>query len=266
MQPKRDDAEVISQFIATRDPSCREAVVLRYVPLVHFVLGRLGMSPSSGPDYEDAAGQGLLGLLEAVDHYDPSHGAQFSTYATLRVRGKVIDYLRSQDWLSRGARQRARSVQNAINELWANLQRVPTDDELADHLHLEMPKLQQALADSSRVLVSLDAVMDSSSEEDSSLHEMLADEQQAEPEETLEETQLKECLAAALRALPQREQQVLSLYYYEELTFKEIGRVLGVTESRVCQMHARTVMALRAALAHNPTGAGQERPFEVERR
>jgi RNA polymerase sigma factor for flagellar operon FliA len=142
-----------------------------------------------------------------------------------------------------------------MNELWSNLQRNPTEEELANHLHLDLPKLQQALVDSSRLIVSLDAVIDNNGEEDASLHEMLADERQVEPEETLEEEQLRNTLVEALRQLPQREQQMLSLYYFEELTFKEIGQILGVTESRVCQMHARTIMMLRSALTQHAGSA-----------
>jgi len=248
MDAKRDDTELIAQYCATRDPGLREEVILRYVPLVHYVLGRLGISQAMGADYEDAASQGLLGLIQAVDKFNPSYGTQFSTYATLRIRGKVIDHLRSQDWLSRGARKRARLVQDGISHFWEIHGRTPSDEELAAHLQLELPKLQRALLDSSRGFVSLDMVVSAQGDEQASLHELLPDENTPEPQDSYEEQELRENLAQAIRSLPEREQLVLSLYYYEELTFKEIGSVLEISESRVCQLHGRAVLNLRAYL------------------
>jgi RNA polymerase sigma factor for flagellar operon FliA len=210
MDSKRDDTELIGKYIASHEPELRDEIIVRYVPLVHFVLGRLGLSQNMGADYEDAASQGLLGLIEAVDRYDTGYGTQFSTYATLRIRGKVIDHLRSLDWLSRGARQRARLVQNGISALWVTLQRAPTDEELAHHLNIELPKLRQSLQDSSRVIVSLDTVVPG--EDESCLHELLPDDSQVEPSDALEEVELKSRLAQALRSLSEREQLVLSLY------------------------------------------------------
>jgi RNA polymerase sigma factor for flagellar operon FliA len=221
------------------------------VPLVHYVLGRLGIYQSLGPDYEDAASQGLLGLIEAVDRYDPTYGTQFSTYATLRIRGKAIDHLRSRDWLSRGARKRVRQVQDGISSLCVQLRRMPSEEELAESLNLELPKVQQALVDSSRMLVSLDADIPSTNDEDTSLHDVLTDPAQVEPSKALEEEELKSYLATALRDLPKREQLILSLYYYDELTFKEIGEVLDISESRVCQLHSRIMVSLKAMLAEH---------------
>lgn len=242
-----DDAEQLARFVASRDPALREAVILRYVPLVHFVLNRLGLSPALGADYEDLAGYGLLGLIEAVDRYDPGHGTQFSTYATLRIRGRVLDQLRARDWLSRAARRRARETQAAMTRLWGELGRAPTDEELAAHLQLELDQLRRALADASHVILSLDAVGDQD-DDDASLHEILADPNQADPDELTAEQDLRAQMLKAVRGLPEREQLVLSLYYYEELTLKEIGVVLDLSESRVCQLHARAVLSLRAQL------------------
>ena len=247
----RDDAELWARFLAARDPELREAIVLRYVPLVHFVLNRLGLSPTLGPNYEDLVSQGLLGLIEAVDRYDVKHGAQFSTYAALRVRGRVLDQLRALDFLSRSARRRVRDVQQGITSLWARLQRTPSDEELAAHLGLDLAQLWNALAESHQVMLSLDSIS-SDDESESSLHELLIDDDHddnADPAEAQAESELKSRLADALRKLPEREQRLLSLYYYDELTLKEIGAVLDLSESRICQLHARAVMTLRAMLA-----------------
>lgn len=246
-----DDSTLLATYLATHDPQLREAIIMRYVNLIHFVLGRLGISQATSVDYEDFVNQGVLGLIEAVDRYDPAHGTQFSTYATVRVRGHILDYLRSSDWMPRTARRRTRAVQEATQTLWGELGRAPTEDELAGHLQLDLPALQQTLADAGRVIFSMDSLSSSDNEDDLSLHDVLADENQPDPSEQLEEGDLKTQMMSALRQLTERERQILSLYYYEELTLKEIGEVLGVTESRVSQLHARTVMNLRALLAQD---------------
>jgi RNA polymerase sigma factor for flagellar operon FliA len=248
MDARKDDAELMDHFLKTRDPHTREEIILRYIPLVHFVLGRLGISQAIGADYEDAASQGILGLIEAVDHYDASHGTQFSTYAILRIRGKVIDQLRSHDWLSRGARQRARQLQGAIDSFWEKHHRPPSDEELAEVLQWDEEGLRRAFIDSSHILLSLDTVVTGEGEETISLHEILADEEQENPDTAIENEELKETLIQIIQSLPEREQLVLSLYYYERLTFKEIGMVLDVSESRVCQLHTKAILSLRAKL------------------
>ncbi len=146
MRSEQEDAELIAKYLETRDPQLREKIVVRYVPLVHFVLGRLGFSQVSTIDYEDVVSQGLLGLIEALERYDPRFGTVYSTYATLRVRGKILDYLRNQDWLPRSVRQRARAVQEAITHLWGELNREPTDEEVAKYLNIELDQLQEALS------------------------------------------------------------------------------------------------------------------------
>jgi RNA polymerase sigma factor FliA len=242
------EIDLLSRYLATHSPDLREELVLRYVSLVHFVLGRLGISQEAGGDYEDLVNQGLLGLIESVDRYDPSFNTQFSTYATFRIRGKILDYLRSMDWLSRTARHRTRDLRQAMTVLTERFQRPPTDAELAEHLGMDIGKVQQALVDSSRVLVSLDAVIDIDEENESSLYDTLADDNQTDPSDLVDQMDMQQRLVLALKKLPEREQQVLSLYYYEELTLKEIGEVLGVSESRACQLHARAVLILQSIL------------------
>lgn len=245
-----ENRHLLEEYLRTRDPALRETLILRHVSLVHYTLGRMGIFADIGADYEDLVSQGLLGLIDAVDRYSPQHGAQFSTYAVLRIRGKILDYLRSQDWLSRVGRQRARLVQKAISDLWGKLQRMPSEKELADYLNLSVSQVQQALVDSSRLILSLDSPLENESESEvQSLHEILSDENQLSPTEKVDEEELRACLIEALQHLPPREQQILALYYYEGLTLKEIGAVLGISESRVCQIHARAIFSLRAALS-----------------
>ncbi len=248
MDAKKNHSLLIEQYLATRDARLREEIILQHIPLVHYILGRLGLSQAMGRDYEDAASQGLLGLIEALDRFDPQHGAQFTTYATLRIRGKVIDHLRELDWLPRGARRRVRVVQEGIANLWEKLQRFPSDEELADYLNIDLATVHQAMIDESRAILSMDATVFANDDDEVSLHELLADERLEEPCKMLEEHEMRQMLTETIRALPQREKLILSLYYLQELTFKEIGLVLRISESRVCQLHGRILMKLRASL------------------
>jgi RNA polymerase sigma factor for flagellar operon FliA len=242
--------EVLEEFLAIRSPELREKLVLQSVPLVHYLLARMGVTQDLSNDYEDLAHQGLMGLIEAVDHFDPKFNARFSTYASLRIRGKILDYLRASDWMPRAARKRTRLIQKTITTLWTENQREPTDTEIATRAGTDVGEIQQGLADLNRTLVSLDMMMADDSEEGGTLHERLGDEKQANPADVLEQEGLIEEMGSAIRDLSEREQLVLSLYYNEELTFKEIGKVLDITESRVCQLHARAISSLKAMMSH----------------
>ncbi len=253
-----DEATLIHRYFVHHDPAMREEIILKHLPLVHFVLGRLGLSYSLGADYEDAKSQGLIGLIEAVDNYNPDLGTQFSTYATLRIRGRVLDYLRSLDWLSRSARKKARAVEKAINDLWGILQRSPTDEELAEYLGYDLDTLQQALIGANHIILSLDSLSSFGSEGETTFYEILADKDQPNPADVLVEEELKIHLIEAIKSLSKRQQILLALYYYEELTFKEIGEIMGISESRVCQLHARAIMDLRALLSKSISPSHEE--------
>jgi RNA polymerase sigma factor for flagellar operon FliA len=261
-----EDAALLARYLDGRPPEAREQLILRYVPLIHFVLNRLGLLPGElGADYEDLVSQGMLGLIEAVDRYDPAYRAQFSTYATMRIRGQIIDRLRASDWLSRAARRQARQVQNAIGELWGVLRREPSDDELAAHLGLDVAAVRQSLLNASRVMLSLDH-LGRELDDEAPLYELLADREHAEnddPAEMATRAELRALLAEAIQALPEREQLVLSMYYVEELTLKEIGAVLNISESRVCQLHGRAVLDLRAWLAERGETGQPEAQIEL---
>jgi len=245
-----ETAELLNEFLAGRSPELREKLVLQSVPLVHYLLARMGITQERGSEYEDLAHQGLMGLIEAVDHFDPKFNTRFSTYASLRIRGKILDYLRTSDWMPRMARKRTRLIQKSISALWAENSREPTEEEIAASLGLNVEDVQQGLADSNRILVSLDTMADSDQEGDVSLYERLGDEKQTNPSEQLEQKGLLEEMAGAIHNLPEREQLVLSLYYNDNLTFKEIGKALDITESRVCQLHARIILSLKAMMTN----------------
>lgn len=244
--------ELLDEFIATRSPELREKLVLQSVPLVHYLLARMGITQEMISDYEDLAHQGLMGLIESVDHFDRGFNTSFSTYASLRIRGKVLDYLRTSDWMPRAARKRVRLIQKTINTLWSEKLREPTEEEIAAQLGMRMEEIQQGLADSNRVLVSLDMMIEPDHNTEGSLHEVLQDEDQRDPSEILEQAGLLEQMAGAIKNLSEREQLILSLYYNDELTFKEIGKVLEITESRVCQLHARALINLKAMMQDEP--------------
>jgi RNA polymerase sigma factor FliA len=250
MDSKVDTNSLWESFLANRSPEVREQLILSNVSLVHYILGRLGISQDATGSYQEMVNQGLLGLIEAVDHYNPTLGTKFSTYATLRIRGKIIDFMRCQDWLSRGARRRVRNVQGAINTLWEKNHQEPSTEEISSLLKIDPSEVEQGLLDSSHVLMSLDMTVDYESEESFSLHDVLPDEKQENPSDTIQETELKAELVSVIQNLPQREQLILSLYYYEELTLKQIGHVMGITESRACQLHARAILNLKAMLNH----------------
>ena len=243
-----ETAQLLNEYMTDRSPEIREKLVLQSVPLVHYLLARMGITQERGSEYEDLAHQGLMGLIEAVDHFDPKFNTRFSTYASLRIRGKILDYLRTADWMPRMARKRARLIQKTISTLWAENSREPTEEEIAASLGVHVEDVQQGLADSNRVLVSLDTMMDFEHDGDGSLYERLGDEKQTDPSEQFEKESLMEEMAGAIQNLPEREQLVLSLYYNDGLTFKEIGKVLDITESRVCQLHARIILSLKAMM------------------
>ncbi len=245
-----EEKVLIDQYIASRSPELRERLIMQSVPLVHFILGRLGISQDFGTEYEDLVHQGLLGLIDAVDRYNPNHGAQFSTYASVRIRGKVLDYLRTSDWMSRSARQKSRQIQKTISDLWAVLQREPTDDEIADHLGIEKSQVQKNLVEQNTVFVSIDSSIEVDQDGEGDLHEILMDDQQPNPASVIEDNSMKQELIKGIQKLAKREQTILSLYYHDELTFKEIGQVLDLTESRVCQLHARAILNLKVMVNH----------------
>ena len=246
-----DTTVSFEDFFISRSPELREKLVLQSVPLVHYLLGRMGITQEKGSDYEDLAHQGLMGLIEAVDHFDPKFNTKFSTYASLRIRGKIMDYLRTTDWMPRSARKRSRMIQKSITTLWSENFREPTEGEIAEHLGTNLEDVHQGLADTNRVLVSLDMMLEGDQgESDVPLHEKYGDEHQENPLDILEEKDMANEMMNAIRELDEREQLVLSLYYNDELTFKEIGKVLDITESRVCQLHARALVSLKAIMKH----------------
>ncbi len=239
------------EFRRTGDKGLRDRLILMYSPLVKYVAGRIGSGLPAHVDEGDLVSCGLLGLIGAIERYDPDRDIKFETYAISRIRGAIIDELRALDWVPRSVRSRAREIERAIAALEASLGRAPTDEEIAGKVGISLEELESALADIARSsIAALDELWSGSGEGDAvSLLDTLEDPESVRPADALDETELREILGDAIARLPEREKLVVTLYYYEELTLREIGEVLGVTESRVSQLHTKAILRLKARLA-----------------
>ncbi len=240
------------EYRQTGDRGLRDRLILTYAPLVKFVAGRLGATLPSHVDEQDLVSYGLLGLIGAIERFDPDREIKFETYAIARIKGAIIDELRSLDWVPRSVRTRARQIERAIAELERSLMRAPTDAEIANKIGISGEELEESLTEISRTsIAALDELWSPSGGggDQVSLIDTIEDEHGPNPEVTLEQTELKEALGEAISRLPEREKLVVTLYYYEELTLREIGEVLGVTESRVSQLHTKAVLRLKARLS-----------------
>jgi RNA polymerase sigma factor for flagellar operon FliA len=238
-------------YCRTRDQALRDRLILTYAPLVKFVAGRLGASLPAHVDEQDLVSYGLLGLIGAIERFDPDREIKFETYAISRIKGAIIDELRSLDWVPRSVRTRAREIERAIADLERNLMRAPTDAEIASKVGITEGELEDSLTEISRSsMAALDELWTPQGGGDQiALIDTIEDASGPDPEVSLEQTELKEALGEAIARLPEREKLVVTLYYYEELTLREIGEVLGVTESRVSQLHTKAVLRLKARLS-----------------
>jgi RNA polymerase sigma factor FliA len=233
------------------DPSARERLVVAYSPMVKFVAGRLGAGLPSHVDDADLISYGLMGLIGSIERFEPERGIKFETFAMTRIRGAIIDELRSLDWVPRSVRSRAREIEAAQAKLEHELQRAPSEAELAAKLGVSEEELQTSLLEiansSVYALDELWTVSDSSGDQ-VSLLDTISDPRADDPQESLASSEIKDRLTEAIASLPEREQLVVALHYYENLTLREIGEVLGVTESRVSQLHTKAVMRLKSHL------------------
>ncbi len=241
-----------SNFKRTGDRALRDRLILTYAPLVKYVAGRLGSGLPAHVDDDDLVSYGLLGLIGAIERFDPDRDIKFETYAIARIKGAIIDELRAMDWVPRSVRAHARDVERAVAELEAKFGRAPTDEEISGKLGLTQEELDDSLSEISRSsIAALDELwtVQGSTGDTVALIDTIEDTQGAAPASALDQSEMREMIADAISRLPEREKLVITLYYYEELTLREIGEVLGVTESRVSQLHTKAILRLKARLA-----------------
>ena len=239
------------KYAATRDQAVRDRLIVHYSPLVKFVASRLAAGLPQNVEQADLVSYGIFGLIDAIDKFDIERNIKFETYAIARIKGAIIDELRSIDWVPRSVRAKARAVEKAYTKLEGQLLRTPTDVEVAAELGMTERELQQIFNQISFVgLIALDEMLLGTGErgESTTLGDTIADKADG-PVALFEVEEMKQILAGAINRLGDREKIVLTLYYYEGLTLAEIGEVLGVTESRVCQIHTKAVLQLRSKMA-----------------
>jgi len=228
----------------------REEVIIQYSPMIKYVANRIAMRLPPHIEVDDLISVGVLGLMDAITKYDSSRGAKFKTYAEFRVRGAILDELRSMDWVPRSIRQKASKVDKVVQGLQAKLRRTPEDEEVAKEMGLSLDQFHETLNETKSIpIFSLeDLGIAKESGDQQSLLDCLAGKADADPQTQIRLVELKEIIAKAIDALPEKERLMVSLYYYEELTMKEIGAVLDITESRVSQIHSKAVYRLRTKL------------------
>src|SRR2546423_11613004 len=250
MSPSAIIDDVWTEFVTTRRSDLRDELITEYAPLVRFVVSRLGIPPTTLLEAEDLISYGMIGVINAIDRFDPSRGVRFEAFATSRIRGAVIDQLRVLNWLPRSAVARVRQIENALANLEQRFGRPAKEQEAAAEVGVSTDRYRQMLLEVGIVILSLDAPLGSLMQDDevASLSDLLEDPDTMGPAEQVEQQELITFLTTAIDRLPERERLLLSLYYHEELTMKEISKVIGVSESRVCQLHIQAVLRLRAAM------------------
>jgi RNA polymerase sigma factor for flagellar operon FliA len=239
------------EFKTGGDPDVRERLILHYAPLVKYVAGRVGVGLPANVEQADLVSYGVFGLIDAIEKFDLERAIKFETYAISRIRGAIIDELRAMDWIPRSVRSKAREVEKTYSSLEGELRRTPTEPEVAERMGIGLNDLRAIFSQVSYVnVVALDELLNVGGERGDalSLGDTLKDNRAEDPVLAFEGEETKFLLARAIDQLPEREKIVVTLYYYENLTLAEIGKVLGVTESRICQMHTKAVVQLRGKL------------------
>jgi RNA polymerase sigma factor for flagellar operon FliA len=252
MVNKGREAQLWQEFHYGGSDAAREQLIVEYSPLVKYVAGRVAIGLPPNVEFDDLVSYGIFGLMDAIDKFDPERGIKFETYAIARIRGAIMDGLRTNDWVPRSVRQKAKDLEKVCTELENKLGRYATDQEISASLQISLEELYRMLNEvSCTTLSSLDEIWLTKKPDDDSVRvlDLIENEDSLDPEELVEISELKRALAQAIDGLSEREKYVISLYYYEGLTLKEIGETLSISESRVSQIHTKAIFRLQGRLA-----------------
>lgn len=261
--PRPTPQELWKRYHGRTDPQAENALVQQYLPLVTNALGRLAMTLPEHVDWEDLRSAGLMGLLQAIRNYDPSCGTSFETYARARIRGAMLDELRRMDWVPRTVHEKAKKLQETMARLEQELGSVPTESQVARALGLTAQQYARLLDEvRPAAFVCLDAA--GGEEENGALYEVVADPNGEGPDQEAARRELKEIILERLREMPEIQRKVLAMYYVEDMRLREIAEAFGLTESRICQIHAQAILSLRAYLQRYE--AGMVQPFRKRTR
>jgi RNA polymerase sigma factor FliA len=246
----KPEEELWKLYRRTREQKLRDYFVRQYAPLVKYVAGKIALGMPQNVEFDDLVGFGVFGLFDAIDKFDPGKHVKFKTYAVTRIRGAIFDELRTIDWVPRSVRQKAREVEETVRRLESSLGRAASDEEIASGMEMEVKEFQHMMLKiSGTSMLSLHDIWYTGEDNDKiSIAESIESPGSLNPDTIVEKDEIRRVIVEAIKELPEKEKKVLVLYYYEDLTLKEIGEVLEVTESRVSQLHTKAVMRLRAKL------------------
>ncbi len=252
---QKTEEELWAEYRENRSPEIREFFIRQYAPLVKYVAGKVAVGMPDSVEFDDLVGFGVFGLLDAIDKFDSRKNVKFKTYAVTRIRGAIFDELRSIDWIPRSVRQKSREIEDTVARLESNLGRSASGAEVASALGVSESEYQQMRYKTSfSTIVSIDDTRGTGEDNEHSIADTLESPASMKPDVIVERNEVKRVVAEAIRELPEKEKMVLILYYYEDLTLREIGQVLNVTESRVSQLHSKANERLRAKLTNMKRG------------
>ena len=246
----RSEEELWKLYRRTKEQKIRDFFVRQYAPLVKYVAGKIALGMPQNVEFDDLVGFGVFGLFDAIEKFDPGKQVKFKTYAVTRIRGAIFDELRTIDWVPRSVRQKAREVEETVRRLESSLGRAASDEEIAGAMSMDLKEFQHTMLKiSGTSMLSLHDIWYTGEDNDKiSIAESIESPVSLNPDTIVEKDEIRRVIVEAIKELPEKEKKVLVLYYYEDLTLREIGEVLEVTESRVSQLHTKAVMRLRAKL------------------
>ena len=249
---EKTEEELRQQYRKSRDPAIREAFIKQYAPLVKYVAGKVAVGMPNNVEFDDLVGYGVFGLIDAIDKYDPDKNVKFKTYAVTRIRGAIFDELRLIDFVPRSVRQKTREIETTISSLEAQLGRTASDQEIASAMGMDEGEYMKTIQKiSGTSIISLNDLWYSGDDNDKvSIGDSIESPSSLNPDVMVVNDEIRRVIVEAINELPDKEKKILVLYYYEDLTLKDIGRVLQVTESRVSQLHTKAVLHLRSKLTN----------------